>query len=370
MTSMLSAIINECCIPILVIFGLGWLSGGLKLFNQSDLAALNRFVFLFCFPVLIFRGLANNTFKAEYVQFASSYLIVTLYSFILAGIIALFFTKRQKLREFTTHFPHFCWANSVLIGIPVINAIFGEEAAALYPILHTLASVVVQMPIVVFFFELTRTRKDLGLEESDEPQDEEIVNDNDGSVDGVEMKKTRKVSAVETSDVVPDASKEAEGSFCGKVAKKVGVGLLKNPTVWAMVLGLIWGATPWDLPVAVASIVDQLAGMVTPGGIFAVGLFFGLYKEPIEWKWSILYFLGRMVGSVGVIFGFVKLMGFDKTLAHSAMALAGTPVALAAFTHAKEYDVNPQRYPPVILIEMILLLPVQYLISLIVDVFW
>ncbi|GKT34669.1 Membrane transport protein like protein [Aduncisulcus paluster] len=368
MTSMLSAIINECCIPILIIFGFGWLSGGLKIFKESDLATLNRLVFLICFPVLIFRGLANNTFKAEYLQFASSYLVVTVYSFLLAGIIGLFFTKKQKLREFTTHFPNFCWASNVLIGVPVINAIFGEEAAALYPILYTLASVVIQMPILVFFFELTHIRKELGLEES--AHDEEIVRDEDESMERIEMKSMKKTSDLPTSEVVVTSVKVQEGSFFGRVAKKVGLGLITKPTVWAMVLGLIWGATPWDLPVAVSTVVNKLAGMVTPGGIFAVGLFFGLYKEPIEWKWSILYFLGRMVGSVGVIFGFVKLMGFDKTLAHSAMALAGTPVALAAFTHAKEYDINPHRYPPVLLLELLLLLPVQYLISVIVDIFW
>ena len=62
-----------------------------------------------------------------------------------------------------------------------------------------------------------------------------------------------------------------DGRMSLGVLGTVGMGLLKNPMIVSMVLGLSWAALGTPLPTPVNEFVVILGGAATPGALFAIG---------------------------------------------------------------------------------------------------
>ncbi|MFN4099517.1 MAG: AEC family transporter [Pararhodobacter sp.] len=62
-----------------------------------------------------------------------------------------------------------------------------------------------------------------------------------------------------------------EGKLSPDLPRVIGVGLVRNPMVVAMGLGLIWSATGFPLPGPVAASMALLGAAATPGALFAIG---------------------------------------------------------------------------------------------------
>ncbi len=141
-----------------------------------------------------------------------------------------------------------------------------------------------------------------------------------------------------------------EGRFDLSIFKTIGLGLLKNPMVVSMVLGLSWSATGAALPTPVNAFVTLLGDAATPGALFAIGASLaGKSTERLEVAlW--LSFCKLILHPAFVAIAAIFLFPLDPYSAGVIIAAAALPVAGNVYMLAQHFNVAPQRVSAAILV--------------------
>jgi len=141
---------------ILPVFGLvicGYLVGLTKILNEEGIDGLTNFVFYVAIPVLMFRSILNSEFPdLEDMGILTAYFGGCYLTF----LIALVFGKtafRLPLKELAIFGMGSMYGNTVMLGLPLIYAIYGEAGMVPIllivgfhnPFLITLTAIVVEM---------------------------------------------------------------------------------------------------------------------------------------------------------------------------------------------------------------------------------
>jgi malonate transporter len=140
-----------------------------------------------------------------------------------------------------------------------------------------------------------------------------------------------------------------DGQVTYRTLRNVGLGLLKNPMIVSITLGLVWSSTGWAVPGPVNEFLAILGAAATPGALFAIGA--SLAGKSAE----------RL--SVAGWLSFCKLVlhprpwpsrrcGCSRSTFDAAVmiAAASLPVAGNVYILAQHYGVAPQRVSASILI--------------------
>ena len=141
-----------------------------------------------------------------------------------------------------------------------------------------------------------------------------------------------------------------EGRMSVGTFREVGLGLLENPMIVSVVLGLAWGATGWALPVPVNEFMVMLGAAATPCALFAIGASLaGRRAERLEVAvW--LSFAKLVLHPTAVAVAALWLFDVDPFAAGVMIAAAALPVAGNVFILAQHYGVAPLRVSTSILI--------------------
>ena len=125
--------------------------------------------------------------------------------------------------------------------------------------------------------------------------------------------------------------KEARGAL-----KKVGLSIVKNPLLLAVLFGLIFSYFNVSIPDVFQKSLDMLSASVTPVVLVVIGLFLGNSKwgRLKEWIPSILFAVCTLFLLPAVFYFVVKglnleVADFSASIVDAAMPLAITPFALA-----------------------------------------
>lgn len=114
-------------LPIILITLSGYIIVKFKRLNDSEIAAINKVVFNYFVPVLLFKSFSSaelpETFQWEYL---SAYYISALFIYFLAVLIGIKLFD-HSLKESGIFGLGAAYSNTVLIGIPVCYSIFGNE---------------------------------------------------------------------------------------------------------------------------------------------------------------------------------------------------------------------------------------------------
>ena len=141
-----------------------------------------------------------------------------------------------------------------------------------------------------------------------------------------------------------------DGRMSLGILKIVGAGLLKNPMIVAMSLGLIWSAYALPIPDPVNEFLAILGGAATPGALFAIGASLaGKSTERIEiagWL-SLCKLVLHPLAVAGAALLFFTVSPYALTVMIAAAAL---PVAGNVYMLAQHYGVAPQRVSAAILV--------------------
>jgi malonate transporter and related proteins len=149
-----------------------------------------------------------------------------------------------------------------------------------------------------------------------------------------------------------------QGRVSPAMAGALALGLLKNPMIVSMGLGLIWGATGTPLPAPLDEFLTLLGAAATPCALFAIGA----------------SLVGRRAERVAVAawLSFAKLVlhpaaaGATSNSTRAAKATAALPVAGNVFILAQHYGVAPHRVSSSILISTVVsVLTVSAVIALV-----
>ncbi|MEM9774100.1 MAG: AEC family transporter [Chloroflexota bacterium] len=113
--------------PIFAIAGLGFLLALTPLFDRSHIQGLSQFVFYVAIPALLFQSLSQVNLPEQINwQFVGSYYIVVI-AIYAAGFLVNKLLFRGSRRSSAIFGMASSYSNMVLIGIPIVNATFGDD---------------------------------------------------------------------------------------------------------------------------------------------------------------------------------------------------------------------------------------------------
>lgn len=281
-------------LPFFALIGVGYIAGRTRFFSEEATAYLTRFVFYFALSAMLF-GFAASLDLSEIFSwsFVFAYLLATTTVWLIVAAVAL--ARRTSAEEAVFEAHTGVIGNVGFLGIPMLALLLGPQAVG--PVLLVLA-----VDLIVFSSILTMVITGL---------------------------RAGRVSA-QTFGIL-------------------AMGLLKNPMIVSVGLGIAWGSTGLALPGPVTEFMTILGAAATPCALFAIGASLaGRSAERVEvaaWLSFSKLFLHPLA-----VAGACWLFGVTGYQAGVMIAAAALPVAGNVFILAQHYRVAPQRVSTAILL--------------------
>jgi malonate transporter and related proteins len=282
-------------LPFFAVIGLGYLAGRTRFFTPEATAYLTKFVFYFALSAMLFRFAANLSVAEIYsTSFVLAYLTGCFAVYLFAFAVALL--RRAPIEEAAIEAQCSVIGNTGFLGVPMLVVLLGPQAAG--PVLMVLA-----IDLIVFSSLITLI------------------------ITGVR-----------------------EGRMSLGIFRALGLGLLKNPMIVSMVLGLAWSSTGQAVPGVVNDFLQLLGAAATPGALFAIGASLATKSAERLAVAGWLSFCKLVLHPVAVAFAALVLFDVDPHAAGVMIAAASLPVAGNVYILAQHYGVAPQRVSASILI--------------------
>lgn len=290
--------ILDIVLPIFALIGAGYVIARTPLLSPEGVRGLTAFVFWVAIPALVFRA-GMRLFDGPpldagvLVAFYGGVLIVFPVA-MLAGRLLF----RLPLPELAVFGASSTYPNNVMIGIPVAVMIYGD--AALLP-----ASAIIAAAPLAFY----------------------------GS-----------------TAILIEAGRSRRADLIG-IAASALLGVLKNPIVIGILLGLAFGATGAPLPAAAAAVIDLAAAAVPATALFCLGASMAGYRIAGDIAQSAFVTLMKLAVMPPVVWTLgAHLLGLDGVTLGVAVLFAALPAAANVFLLAKQHGVFVQRAGSVVLI--------------------
>jgi predicted permease len=349
-------------LQILFVLGLGALCAYLKLFNQlEDLRTLNKIVFAILLPasVLLGLGLRTNLRDGATWRFIGGFIMLR--AICLGGSAAVFYKK--SLGTITANWLFASWVSTVILGVPLIRAALGAQYSNL-GVVAGISSFIFQLPAMLILFEIDKGRQEAKKLSSSSSWPstslESQPNQQEGGNYQVESIETITPSDGTTSTILTTNKETASSSRLLTYAqmKFIAISLLKNPILWAILIGIIVSVTtlgprylnPGNPPAQpncdyvagtgfIFLILSSLAACTEPIALLATGIFL-LHKSPVAigWLQVIGYMLVKLIIAPAIAVGCCFAVGLDGGPARASVLLASLPISAAAFTLCDRYS--------------------------------
>ncbi|MGX9355637.1 AEC family transporter [Roseobacteraceae bacterium S113] len=298
-------------LPFFAIIGLGYWAGRTRFFSQEATAYLTKFVFYFALSAMLFRFAANLSLSDVFDgRLVVGYLWGTAFVYGIATFVG--FLRNLDIETCAVEAQCAVIGNVGFLGAPMLVLLLGEPAIG--PVMMILA-----VDLIVF-----------------------------------------------SSLIVILITGSRDGRMSAAIFKTVGLGLIKNPMIVSISLGLIWASTGFGLAAPINDFLAILGGAATPGALFAIGASLASKSaERVEIAgW--LSFCKLVLHPIFVAAGVLFLFPTDAYTAAVAISAAALPVAGNVFILAQHYGVAPQRVSAAILISTaISILTVSFTIGLV-----
>jgi len=282
-------------LPFFALIGVGYGAGRTGFFPPEATAWLTKFVFYFALSAMLFRFAANLSVAELFdARFAAAYLWACFVVYALAMAVA--FWRRVSVEEAAFEAQCAVIGNTGFLGVPMLVVLLGPQAAG--PVLLILA-----IDLAVFSTLIA---------------------------------------------LIITASRE--GRMRLRTIWTLIRGVLANPMIVSMGLGLAWGATGFAVPAPINDFLGILGAAATPGALFAIGA--SLAGRSAE-RWQVagwITFCKLVLHPLAVAFAALVLFKVDREAAGVMIAAAALPVAGNVYILAAHYGVAPQRVSTSILI--------------------
>lgn len=280
-------------LPFFAVIGLGYFAGRTRFFTAEATAWLTKFVFYFALSAMLFRFSATLDLAALFdANFIAVYLTGSLALWIISFSIAKF--RGEPVVNATMEAHTSMTGNTGFLGVPMLVVILGERAIG--PILMVLA-----LDLIVFSSLFTL--------------------------------------------LVTGAR---HGRISLSMMSALALGLVKNPMIVSMVVGLAWAGFHLPTPAPLMEFVTLLGAAATPGALFAIGASLADKSAervaPAAW----LSF-AKLVLHPALILVALMIFPVDTFAAGVMIATASLPVAGNVFMLAQHYNVAPSRVSAAIL---------------------
>ncbi|MFO6465280.1 AEC family transporter [Jannaschia sp. KMU-145] len=283
-------------LPFFALIALGYFAGRTKFFSAEATAYLTKFVFYFALSAMLFNFSANLSL-ADILdwQFITAYLWGCFIVYLIASAVG--FARGLSVAECAVEAQVATIGNVGFLGIPMFILLLGPDSAG--PMLMILAT-----DLIVF-----------------------------------------------SSIIVILITGSREGRVTAATLGTVGLGLVKNPMIVSISLGIAWSATGLEIWAPVNEFLSILGAAATPGALFAIGASLaGKTAERISVAgW--LTFCKLVLHPAAVALSALVLFPVADPLAATVMiSSAALPVAGNVYILAQHYGVAPQRVSAAILV--------------------
>lgn len=286
-------------IPFFALIGVGYWAGRTRFFTQEATAYLTKFVFYFALSAMLFRFSANLSL-AEVLDWTlvGAYLWGTAVVYGIATAVA--FLRRLDVSTAAIEAQCAVIGNTGFLGVPMLVLLLGERAIG--PVMLVLA-----VDLIVF-----------------------------------------------SSLIVILITGSRDGRVSFRVLRTVGLGLLQNPMIVAMSVGLLWSALKIPIPAPLNEFLAILGGAATPGALFAIGASLASKSAERVQVAAWLSFCKLFLHPLFVAIAALWLFPVDTYSAGVIISAAALPVAGNVYILAQHYGVAPHRVSAAILFSTLL----------------
>ncbi len=301
--------------PVLALGLIGYVATKTGHFQSTHRDGLAKYVFDFAVPMLLFSAVVElEPPKASTTALFISYYLPLWTIFVLGLLLAWTLLKRSLVESMVIGLGA-CFANTVLLGIPLIPRALGEEA--LFP-LFLLISIhgITVFTVVTVIIEVARGR-DAGL---------------------------------------------------SKLPLQVAKGLIANPLIVGLATGFLWKMTNLGLHPIVADMFDLVATSVTPAALFVLGSSLAGYKLSGSIGPAVLISILKNTLHPLLVFLVGRALNLEPLWLAVAVLLASMPTGMNMYLFANRYQVSPPTATTSIFLSTITsILSVSIVIALLKD---
>ena len=273
-------------LPIFALMVLGNVFRRLGLIDERSAAFMNKFVFKVALPVLVFEDLADQDFAGTWNgKFVAFCFIATCVSIALIYLISKFlFRDNGRRGEFIQGAYR---SSAALLGIAFIRNIYGDAASGMGPLM-ILGSVPLYNIFAVIILTLTA-----------EP---------DGESGGTDKK---------------------------ALAKSTVKGIITNPIIIGIALGLLCSLVDIPKPQVVDTIIGDIAALATPLGLMSMGATFEIQKAVKDIKPAFCAAFIKLFALVAIFLPIAVRMGFSGEQLVAILVMLGSATTVSCFIMAK-----------------------------------
>lgn len=266
-------------VPIFLLMVLGYVFHKLKWIDDVFASKMNKFVFTIPLPVLVFKNLAEVDFREAWNgRFVLFCFLVTVISICIA--IALSFTLKDKANR--GEFVQSSYRSSAaLLGIAFIQTLYGTSGLG---------------PLMII-----------------------------GSVP------LYNIMAV----IVLSLLKPEGGKLTGKMILKTLKGIVTNPILIGIFVGIVWSLLKLPLTGIPSKVVTNVANVATPMGLIAMGATFDFKKAFGKLGPSLVAAFMKLVGFAAVFLPIAIYMGYRNEELVAILVMLGSATTVSCFVMAK-----------------------------------
>ncbi|XP_020259226.1 probable auxin efflux carrier component 8 isoform X1 [Asparagus officinalis] len=345
----------EAIVPLYVAMILAYMSiKWWKLFTSTQCSGINKFVAKFSVPLLSFRYISiNNPYQMNLKLLFSDTVQKLLVLLVLGVICKLQF--RGSLDWLITGFSVSTLPNTLILGIPLIKSLYGDEAVKLLGQIVMLQSLI-WYTLLLFLFEFRAA----------------------GLVADTPTESTEE--ATESPEAQPKPEEEEAKAISSKKSKyqtillTVTRKLMQNPNTFSCLAGLIWSLVSFRWGLKLPRIVDDSISILADGGLgmamFSLGLFMASQPKLIACgTWMMLLSMGARfaIGPATMAIPSYAIRMRGKLLS-AAIIQAAFPQGIVPFVFANEYGLHPDILSTGVIIGMFVAIPVTLVYYLLLSI--
>ena len=297
-------------LPIFALMVLGYFFRKIGLIDEKAASWMNKFVFKVALPVLVFKDLASQdfagTWNGKFVLFCFG---ATSLSIALIALLSKAFMKNKSKRgEFIQGAYR---SSAALLGIAFIHNIYGDTAIGMGPLM-ILGSVPLYNIFAVIILTLTA---------GDETEEE--------------SKKQNRNRNISTTEDTTETKQTIKNQDHHKVILKTLKGIITNPIIIGIFIGLVWSLIQIPQPKVFQTIVSNMSALATPMGLMSMGATFEFKKAVKDLKPALVASFIKLFGLAAIFLPIAVAMGFTGEQIVAILVMLGSATTVSCFIMAK-----------------------------------
>ena len=275
----------KAIIPLFILIGMGIYVRWRKMLTDTELQHVNAMVFRVFFFCMMFYNMYTTTIATAFRPRLMAFTVIALFVMLLiSGIVVCTVEKDNRSRG--AMLQGLFRSNFVLLGLPLVENIFGPEAVAVPTMMIAVVSPIYNI-VSIFMLESFRGK--------------------------------------------------GRFSLASSFAK-----VLQNPMIVGALLGLFFVITGISVPEPLLKPVRQIAYCTSPVALLILGASFRFGTVSEEKRNLAILVLGRLLVIPALVMGTAYYMGFRGVDFVTILCIFATPCAVASFAMAQQLGSNAE----------------------------